>query len=104
MEALNTIVKALALGAIARNWAASDDSILQLNLQMKRYLQEHYPGASLTHLENSPQSEGVLFILKDDLSNVVAYRDEILLQKARQLIMAVQQHNPELLEKLTPEL
>ena len=104
MEALNTIVKALALGAIARNWAASDDSIVQLNLQMKHYLQEHYPAANLTHLENSPQSEGVLFILKDDLSNVVAYRDEILLQKARQLITAVQQHNPELLEKLTPEL
>jgi hypothetical protein len=104
MEPLNTIVNALALGAIARQWAASHESINQLYLEMKHFLQQQYPGVNLAKLEESPQSGGVQFILKDDLSNVVAYRDEALLQKAQQLIAAVKEHNPELLEKLALEL
>lgn len=104
METLNTIVKALTLGAVARQWAHSHDSIPQLYLEIKQYLQERYPAVNLSKLEDSPQSGGVQFILKDDLSNVAAYRDEILLQKAQQLIAAVNQHNPELLEKLRPDV
>ena len=104
METLNTIVKALTLGAFARNWAPSHEAIMQLYQEMKQYLSEHYPAVSLAKLEDSPQSGGIQFILKDDLSNVVAYRDEVLLQKAQQLIAAVRQHNPELLEKLSPDV
>jgi hypothetical protein len=103
METLNTIVKALILGALACQWAASHESIIQLFLEMKHYLQQQYPSVSLAKPEESPQSAGVQFILKDDLSNVAAHHDEILLQKARQLITAVTEHNPELLEKLTAD-
>lgn len=104
MENLNTMVKALILGAFANQWAHSNESILRLYEQMKQYLQEQYPAVSLANLESSPQAAGLQFILKDDLSNVVAYHDEVLLQKAQQLIAAVMQHNPELLEKLRPDL
>ena len=104
METLNTIAKALILGAFARQWAATHDSINLQYLEMKNYLQEQYPGVKLSKLEESPQSGGVQFLLRDDLSNVVAYHDEALLEKARQLISAVKEHNPELLEKLAPDV
>jgi hypothetical protein len=104
METLNTIAKALTLGALARQWAHSHQSVFQCYLELKGYLQQHYPGVKLGKLEESPQSGGIQFILKEDLSNVVAYRDEILLEKAQQLIEAVNQHNPELLDKLTPDV
>jgi hypothetical protein len=102
METVNTIAKALILGALARQWAASHESILRLAVEMKQYVHEQYPAVNLANVEGSPQSGGLQFILKEDISNVAAYGDEILLQKAQQLISAVTEHNPELLEKLSP--
>lgn len=101
METLHVIVKALALGALGRQWAPTHDSITQLYSAMKSRLQEQYPAVNIAPLEESPQSTGAQFLLKDDLSNVAAADDELLAQQAQQLITAVNGHNPELLDKLT---
>ncbi|MCG6968353.1 MAG: hypothetical protein LJE85_01170 [Gammaproteobacteria bacterium] len=100
METLYVIVKALALGALGRQWAATHDSVLQLYSQMQARLQDEYPGVNLARLEESPQSAGVQFLLKEDLSNVVAAEDELLVATAQRLIDAVADKNPELLDKL----
>ena len=102
METLNTIADALALGAMGRQWAPTHESINQLYMLMKTRLGEQYPGVSLAKLEESPESGGVRFLLKEDLSNVVASDDELLVQTAQALIASVKENNPELLKKLGP--
>jgi len=102
MQTLNTIADALALGAMGRQWAPTHESINQLYMLMKTRLEEQYPGVSLAKLEESPQSGGVRFLLKEDLSNVVASEDELLVQTAQALLAAAKENNPELLEKLGP--
>lgn len=99
MEPLDTIVNALILGAMGRQWAAADDSIEQYYAVLKQILADNYPGVNLKKVEQEPQSRGLRFILKDDLANITAYQDDTLLQYSQQLIDAVKQHNPELLEK-----
>lgn len=103
MQTLNIIANALALGALGRQWAPTHESINQLYMLMKTRLGEQYPGVSLAKLEESPLSGGVQFLLKEDLSNVVAGDDELLAQTAQALIAAAKENNPELLEKLTPQ-
>jgi hypothetical protein len=94
------LVKALALGALGRQRAATHESVLQLYDQAKARLQEQYPGVNIARLEESPQSAGVQFLVKEDLANVVATDDETLVSLAQQLIDAVADKNPELLDKL----
>lgn len=101
MQTLNTIANALALGALGRQRASTHQSIIQLYMLMKTRLGEQYPGVNLAKLEESPLSGGVRFLLKEDLSNVVASDDELLVQTAQALIAAAKENNPELLEKLT---
>lgn len=100
MQTLNTIAEALVLGALGRQRAATHESILQRYQEMKSLLADKFPAVSLVKLEEAPQSGGALFMLKEDLANVVAYRDESLLQISRALISAAEQYNPELLEIL----
>jgi hypothetical protein len=100
MQTLNVIADALALGALGRQWAHTHESIDQFYTLMKARLEEKYPGISLVKLEESPVSGGVRFLLKEDLSNVMAGDDDLLLQTAQALLAAVKKNNPELLEKL----
>ncbi len=100
MQTLNIIADAMALGALGRQWAPTHESINQFYMLMKTRLEEKYPGVSLTKLEESPMSGGVRFLLKEDLSNVLAGDDDLLLQTAQALIAAVRKNNPEMLEKL----
>jgi len=102
METLNTIADALAVGALGRQWAPTHESINELYMQMKNLLGEKYPGVSLAKLEESPLSGGVRFLLKEDLSNVVASDDALLVRTAQALLAAAKENNPELLEKLRP--
>ena len=101
MQQLNIVTDALALGALGRQWAPTHESINQFYTLMKTRLEEKYPGVSLAKLEESPVSGGVRFLLKEDLSNVLADDDDLLLQTAEALIEAVKKNNPEMLEKLT---
>ena len=100
METVNTIAKALALGALALQWAPTHESINRLYLDIKHRLDEKFPSISLVNLQDSPQSRGIQFLLKEDLANVVAGDDGLLVHKCHALINAVTEHNPELLEKL----
>ena len=100
MKTLHTIVTALVLGALARQWAPAHDSIVQIYGEMKLYLEENYPAVDLHRMDEAPQSTGVQFLLTDDLGNVQASEDSWLVEKANQLIAAVNTHNPELLDKL----
>lgn len=104
MEPLDTIVNALVLGAMGRQWAAADDAIEQYYAVLKQILADNYPSVNLTKVEQEPQSRGLRFILKDDLANITADKDETLLHYSQQLIDVVKLHNPELLEKLGIEL
>ncbi len=103
METLQLIVKALALGALARQWAPAHDSIGQFYGEMKHHIREHYPAVNLARVEDSPRSTGAHFLLADDLINVAATQDEWLLQKARQLLAAVDEHNPGLTAALVKQ-
>lgn len=100
METVDDLVKALALGALGRQRAATHESVLQLYTEMKTRLQEQYPGVNISKLEESPLSAGQQFLVKEDLANVVATDDETLVSTAQQLIDAVADKNPELLDKL----
>lgn len=100
MESVDDLVKALALGALGRQRAATHESVLQLYAQMKARLQEQFPGVNIARLEETPQSAGLQFLAKEELTNVVATDDETLVSTAQQLIDAVTDKNPELLDTL----
>ena len=100
MKTLQTLITALALGSLAKQWAPAHPYIAQLYDEMKNYLNENYPAVELKRLDEAPQSTGVQFLLSDDLADVSATEDSWLVQKADEMLAAVNQYNPEMFDKL----
>ena len=104
MRSVDLVVQALTLGALGKQKYATQDGVKQAYTKLKLFLDENYPGVKVEHLEESPQTKGLQFLLKDDLLNTGADTDEALIDLANNLIEQVKVENPELAQQLEFEL
>lgn len=104
MRSVDLVVQALALGALGKQKYATHDSVKQAYTKLKLFLDENYPGVKVKQLEESPQTKGLQYLVKDDLLNTGAETDEALIGLATNLVEQVKVENPELAQELEFEL
>jgi len=94
MEPITAIVTAIATGAISQT---TKQVIQDLYTGLKNRILDKYQGAnaSLAALENKPDSPSKRESLQEDLQDANAEKDAELLEKARDLLKAVEEHAPQ---------
>jgi hypothetical protein len=98
MDPLSSIVMALALGAAAAAKDVSSQAIKDAYTGLKALIQRKYaqvPAPTLTQLEEKPESKSSRAVVEEELTQAGAAPDKELLQQAKAVMDAVQQHAPE---------
>ena len=93
MDPIQTIITALVLGIAAGLKPTAEQVIKDAYSSFKNHLEERYK-ISVTNLEKKPDDEIRLKIVKDDISESEALRDEELLNKAKVLTKMVEEREP----------
>lgn len=93
MEPVTLVVTALALGAAAGLKATAEQVVKDAYAGVKTLILTQYAaaGGSLTALEKKPESQAKQASLGEDLQDAGGDQDRELLERARQLIEAVEQ-------------
>jgi hypothetical protein len=93
MDPITIIVAALAAGAAAGLKPTAAQVIKDAYAGIKTLIQRKYATVDLTPLENKPESEKKRDSVAEDLNDVGAANDLELLDQAKALLDAVQQHD-----------
>lgn len=95
MEPITVIVSALAAGAAAALKPMAEGAIKDAYNGIKSFITRKYGKVDLTPLETKPESENKRASLAEDLTDAGAANDVELLDQAKQVIDAVEKHDPE---------
>jgi hypothetical protein len=95
MEPITVIVSALAAGAAAALKPMAEGAIKDAYNGIKSFITKKYGKVDLTPLETKPESENKRASLAEDLTDAGAANDVELLDQAKQVIDAVEKHDPE---------
>ena len=95
MDPITAIVTALSLGAASALKETAAAAIKDGYAGLKALIQRRYARVSLTQLEEAPESKARRAVVEEDLAKASAQQDEELLQRAKQLLDAIQAHSPE---------
>jgi len=90
-----TIVSAIALGAAAALKEVSSQAVRDAYAGLKTLIQRKYAKVPLAQLEENPASKARRAVVEEELTAAGAEHDEELLQHAKAVVEAVQQHAPE---------
>jgi hypothetical protein len=90
-----TIVSAIALGAAAALKEVSSQAVRDAYSGLKALIQRKYASVPLAQLEENPASKARRAVVEEELTASGAEHDEDLLQHAKAVLEAVQQHAPE---------
>ena len=95
MDPISAIVTALVLGASSELKDTAAQAIKDSYTGLKTLLQRKYPRVSVTQLEEVPESKSRRSVLVEDLEKTAAAQDVELLQRAKNLLDAIQNHTSE---------
>jgi hypothetical protein len=90
-----TIVTAIALGAAAALKEVSSQAVRDAYAGLKTLIQRKYAKVPLAQLEENPASKARRAVVEEELTAAGAEHDEELLQHAKAVVEAVQEHAPE---------
>jgi hypothetical protein len=94
MEPVTMIATALALGAAAGLKPTAEQAVKDAYAALKALIKSKYPKVSVGHLEEAPESKARRSVLEEDLTSVQAAADRDVLQRAKDVMEAVQRHAP----------
>src|SRR3954471_15536672 len=94
MDPVSLIVMALASGAAAGLKPAAEQAVKDAYAAVKSLIQRKYAGIDLGQLERRPDSEAKRSSVAEDLKDAGAAQDQELLDGAKTLMDAVEQHDP----------
>ena len=95
MDALTSLVTALAAGAAAALKPTVEQAVKDSYAALKGLIQRKYAQVSLDQLEANPSSKSRRGVVAEDLAAVKADQDAEVLQKAQALLEAIQRHTPD---------
>jgi hypothetical protein len=98
VDPITAIVTALALGAAGALKDVSSQAIKDTYAGLKALIQKKYaqvPTATLTQLEEKPESKSRRAVVEEELTQAGAAPDKDLLQHAQAVLNAVQQQAPD---------
>jgi hypothetical protein len=95
MDPITAVVTALALGATSALKDTAATVIKDAYAGLKAIIQKRYAKVDIKHLEEAPQSKARRDVLKEDMEKVGLGRDNEILRKAKELLDAVRQHDPD---------
>ena len=93
MEPVTMITTALVLGAAAGLKPTAEQAVKDAYAALKGLIKSKYPNVSVDQLEES-QSKARRSVVEEDLAATRAAADREVLQHAKDLLEAVQQHAP----------
>lgn len=94
MDPITIVVTALALGAAAGLQATAEQAVRDAYGALKALIKRKYAGVDVEQLEKAPASRARQALGEEELAQVEAGQDEELLQQAKRLLDAVEQHAP----------
>jgi len=94
MDPITAVVTALALGATSALKDTAAAVIKDAYAGLKAVIQKRYAKLDIKHLEEAPQSKARRDVLKEEMQKVGLDQDSEVLQKTKELLELVCQHDP----------
>jgi hypothetical protein len=94
VDPVSVIVAALAAGAAAGLKDTAADAVRDAYGSVKRLIRSRYSAVDLGPLEGRPESDAKRASLAEDLESAGAGSDEELLALVRELVAAIERHDP----------
>jgi hypothetical protein len=95
MDPLTSLVTALAAGAAAALHSTVEQVVKDSYAALKGLIQRKYAQVNLDQLEANPSSKSRRGVVEEELAATGADKDDEVLQKAQELLEAIQRQAPE---------
>lgn len=100
MEPITAIATAIALGAAAGLQGTAEQAVRDAYTGLKALIQRRYAAVDLTQLEKAPSSDARQAVLREELAEAGADKDEEVLRGVRALMEIVSARHPEAAEAI----
>jgi hypothetical protein len=104
MDPLTSVITALAAGAAAALQSTVEQGVKDGYTALKGLIQHKYAQVDLDQLEANPSSKSRRGVIEEDLKAAGADQDTEVLQKAQDLLEAIQRQAPETVAAIGVEL
>jgi hypothetical protein len=104
MDPVTSIMTALITGAVAGLQPTVSQAVKDSYAGLSALIKRKYSNVSIDQLEANPTSEARRAVVKEDLQNTDADQDEELLQKVKELLDAIQNQPPDVIEVVGVDL
>ncbi len=95
MDPITIVITAIALGAAAGLKPTAEQAVKDAYAGLKTLIQNKYTQVSIDLVEGDPSSKMRQGVLAEDLQKTSAAQDEELLVKAKDVLIAIEEHAPE---------
>lgn len=94
-DAVNVVVSAVSAGAAAGLKATASTVVTDAYKGLKKLISDRYRRVDVAPVENKPDSQARRAVLAEDLTEIGAGGDAELVAAARRVLVAVDEHDPE---------